>query len=158
MEIKRRLTKIAHTLSPQIEVMNVADEMKRMCSRMEELIAYAQEKIDRSFEKRETIGQKVARQRASEQKEIEDHQEAENAENLADQKEARRERQLRMMKSKKPEIVELEPIEVIADAEAEASRAERGVTVEVDMAYLEKEVKPPHVAKPAKKKKRRSSK
>ena len=156
MEIKRRVTKIAHSLSPQLESMNIGIELQQMCSRMEELIRYGQEKIDRSAEKKETIGAKVARQRAELQKEIEDHQEAENAENLADQKESERERQLRMMKSKKPEVKEdlMTEMEIAADEEAAASREERGVTEEEDEAALAEEVKP---AKKKKRKKRRSS-
>ena len=96
MEIKRRLTKIAKSLSPQIEVMNVASEMERMCKRFEEIIAYAQEKIDRAEERKKknlpTIGKYVDNQRKAADKVVEDAQSAEVEENLKDQEESWQER------------------------------------------------------------------
>lgn len=106
MEIKRRLTKIAKALSPQIESMNAGQEMNRLCDRFEELVNYCQEKIDRSAERKKAglkpASAAVAEQRAADQKAITDHQEAEAAENLADQEEAKRERDARGNKSRKP--------------------------------------------------------
>ena len=104
MEIKRRLTKIGKSLSPQIESMNVAAEMERMCTRFEELVRYAQEKIDRSIERGKTIGAGVAEKRAAMQKIITDHQKSESDANLADQQEAFDER------NKKPGMEEVPPV------------------------------------------------
>ena len=146
MEIKRRLNKIASRLSPQLEAMNIADEMRRMCQRFEEIVAYGEEKLERAASKDPTIGQKVQAQKAAIQKEIEDHQRAEAEENLKDQEESFKERNRLMEKSQKPKDLRTE-MEVAADEEAEASRQERGATKEEDMAALAKEV-----AKPAKKK------
>jgi len=103
MEIKRRLTKIAKSLSPQIEVMNVGLEMDRMCSRFEELVAYAQEKIERAAEKTETIGARVDREKREQQQAVADQQVEESQENLKDQEESAAERQALMDKSKKSE-------------------------------------------------------
>ena len=105
MEIKRRLTKIGKSLTPEIESMNVATEMMKMCKRFEELVSYAQEKIDRSAERKETIGARVDRQKAELLKEIEDHQTAEAAENLKDQEESLEERNKLAAKSRKPEPI-----------------------------------------------------
>ena len=103
MEIKRRLNKIAARISPQIEVMNNAEEMRRMCTRFEELLAYCEEKIEKAASKAPTIGQKVAAQREALQQEIIDHQTAEAEENLKDQEEAFEERNKIANKSKRPE-------------------------------------------------------
>jgi len=125
MEIKRRLTKIAKSLSPQIEAMNVADEIQRMAARMEELIRYAQEKIDRAAERKQTVGQRVAEQKAAALKEIQDHQTRESSENLADQAESLKEREARANKSKKKEDLRTED-ERYADEAAAASRPDAG--------------------------------
>lgn len=125
MEIKRRLTKIAKSLSPQIEAMNVADEIQRMAARMEELIRYAQEKIDRAAERKQTVGQRVAEQKAAAMKEIQDHQKRESNENLADQAESLKEREARANKSKKKEDLRTED-ERYADEAAAASRPDAG--------------------------------
>ena len=119
MEIKRRLNKVAKRLSPQIESMNVADEMMRMVTRFEELVAYAQEKIDRSASRQVTVGQKVAKQKAELLKEIEDHQDAEADENRLDQEESLKERNERMMKSQKQTKKREEPS--ISDEQAQAT-------------------------------------
>lgn len=105
MQIKRRITKIGHSLNPQIEAMNVATEMELLLDRFEELVRYAQEKIDRSIERGKTIGAKVAEKRASEQKIITDHQKAESDENLADQQEAFDERNKKPGMEDGPETV-----------------------------------------------------
>ena len=157
MEIKRRITKLASRLSPQIEVMNVATEMSRMLDRFEELVNYAQEKIDRAVERKgNTIGKQSYEARAAADKVVSDHQTAESDENLRDQKESFDERNKIVEKSQKPEDLRTE-MEKTADEEAQASRDERGASKEEDIAILADE----HVVetpKPAKKKKRRSSK
>ena len=153
MEIKRRLTKIAHSLSPQIESMNVSTEMTRMLDRFEELVRYAQEKIDRAAERQgNTIGKQVDDARKKADKEVADHQTAESEENLRDQQESFDERNKIVDKSRDMRTED----EKRADEEAEASRQERGATKEEDQAALAEEVKP--AKKKAKKKKRRSSK
>jgi len=92
MEIKRRLNKVSKRLTPQIEVMNVANEMKTLTSRLEELVTYAEQKIERTEERRrnkmKTIGQQVDEQRKAEAKVISDHQVEEAEANLRDQQEA----------------------------------------------------------------------
>jgi predicted nucleic acid-binding Zn-ribbon protein len=89
MEIKRRLTRIAKSLSPQIEVMNVATEMDRMCDRFEELVNYAQEKIDRASERKgNTLASQADARRKAEEQIVFDAQKAEVEENQRDQQEA----------------------------------------------------------------------
>ena len=88
MEIKRRLGKIQKALTPQIESMNVATEMTRMLDRFEELVRYAQEKIDRSAERKATLGKKAEEEKAAAQKKVEAAQEQESAANLKDQQES----------------------------------------------------------------------
>ena len=68
--------------------MNVAQEMNMMLSRFEELIRYAQEKIDRASDRKETIGAQVAREKADAAQKVIDEQTAEAEENLKDQKES----------------------------------------------------------------------
>lgn len=156
MQIKRRITKIASRLSPQIEVMNVGSEMMRMCDRFEELVNYAQEKLDRAAERQgNTIGRQVYEARAAADKIISDHQTAESNENLKDQEEAFRERNKIFEKSMKPEDLRTE-MEITADEEAQASRDERGVIKGEDMAALAEEVSTQ--ALKVAKKKRKSSK
>ena len=119
MEIKRRLTKIGKSLNPQIEAMNVATEMERMLDRFEELVRYAQEKIDRAAERKgNTIGKQVDDARKKADKEVSDHQTAESEENLKDQQESFEERNKIVDKSKDMRT----DIEKAADEEAEASR------------------------------------
>ena len=166
MEIKRRLTKIAHSLSPQIESMNVSTEMTRMLDRFEELVRYAQEKIDRAAERQgNTIGKQVDDARKKADKEVADHQTAESEENLRDQQESFEERNKIVDKSRDMRTED----EKRADEEAEESRQERGATKESDAADLAAEVDASITAsevkerqkptkKKAKKKKRRSSK
>ncbi len=102
MEIKRRLTAIGKTLNPQVESMNVASEMNRMLDRFEELVRYAQEKIDRSAERKgQTIGKMGQEARAKAAKEIEDTQQAESDENQKDQKESWEERNKILNKSRR---------------------------------------------------------
>ena len=102
MEIKRRLTKIAKSLSPQVEAMNVAAQMEQMCQRFEELIAYAQEKLDRAASRGKTIGQKAYEDREAADQEVKDAQLAESDENLRDQKESFDERNKIVEKTQKP--------------------------------------------------------
>jgi hypothetical protein len=101
MEIKKRLTKLASRLSPQIEVMNVANEMNQLCNRFEELVTYAQTKIDRAAERGgKSMGVVQAEKRAAADQEIRDHQNKEANENLADQQEAFDERNKVVEKTK----------------------------------------------------------
>jgi hypothetical protein len=118
MEIKRRLTRIAKSLSPQIEVMNVATEMDRMCDRFEELVNYAQEKIDRASERKgNTLASQADARRKAEEQIVFDAQKAEVEENQRDQQEAFDER------NKDPgAVVEALEIEMAADEEADAVR------------------------------------
>jgi len=88
MEIKRRLGKIQKALSPQIEAMNVASEMEQMCSRFEELVRYAQEKIDRTEQRGESLAAQQDRDRREADRKVTDQQDAEAEENLRDQQEA----------------------------------------------------------------------
>jgi len=48
MEIKRRLNAIAKDLTPEIESLNISQEMLQMCKRFEELVAYGHEKVARA--------------------------------------------------------------------------------------------------------------
>ena len=109
MEIKRRLTKIAKSLSPQIEVMNAGIEMHRMCDRFEELVRYCQEKLDRAENRGETIGAKVEREKQERQDKIAAEQKRAKDEQLDDQEASLRERNKRLEKSQKPKVVEEEP-------------------------------------------------
>lgn len=68
--------------------MNVATEIKTHITRIEELCRYAQEKIDRAAQRKETSGAATARKRKAEQQRILDVQKAESDKNQADQKEA----------------------------------------------------------------------
>jgi hypothetical protein len=155
MEIKRRLTKIANSLSPQIEVMNVADEMRRMCQRLEELIAYAQEKIDRANDGHKPIGQQVAEERAAKQKIIDDAQKAEAAENLQDQKEAFDERNRRLEKSQPIEDRDFEGKGELPDG---TIMADPSVTVPVGQVGVTDEQLNPTKKKTKKKAKRKAKK
>lgn len=85
MEIKKQLTALGKRVTPQIEVMNVATEMRQLLKRLDELITYAQTKIDRSAERKETIGAQVKRQKKEADDNIKKEQEREAKENLADQ-------------------------------------------------------------------------
>ena len=138
MEIKRRLTKIGKSLNPQIESMNVASEMERMLDRFEELVRYAQEKIDRAAERQgNTIGKQVDAARKKADKVITDHQTEEAEENLKDQQESFDERNKIVDKSKDMRT----EMEKAADTAAQESRDERGATKEEDAAALAEEVK-----------------
>lgn len=113
MQIKRKLVKLANSLSPQIEAMNVGIELHKLADRAAELVAYAQEKIDRSAS-RKPLGQEVFDKRRAAQEEVVRQQALEAEENLRDQEEAARERELRHSKSKRPD----EP-EIVVSAEPE---------------------------------------
>lgn len=131
MQIKRRLNAIAKSLTPEIESMNISRQMEDMCKRMEELVAYAEEKIERSKQRHRTIGLQVAQRRAAEDKIIKDHQEAEAKENLADQKESYDERN-RILAKSNPEAAKDETVagadpaefDVSADSDIEANADE----------------------------------
>jgi len=88
MEIKRKLKALDKRMTPEVETMNVAIEMNRLCDRMEELCNYADEKIERGKQRGKTMGQQIDEARKAKDKEIFDHQTAEAAENLRDQQEA----------------------------------------------------------------------
>ncbi len=133
MEIKRRLVALSKTLSPQIEVMNVAVEMSRMCDRFEELVRYAQEKIDRAEERKgKTLGQQANERREAADKVISDHQTAEAEENQRDQQEAFDER------NRDPGAVESEdpdtggsdggPVPAVADTDSEVPDGDVPIT------------------------------
>ena len=104
MDIKRRLNKIAKCLTPEIENMNISYEMKNICSRLEELIRYADEKIARTERRlkagEKSGGQAAANRKAAAAKVIKDHQDAEAEENQKDQQESLDERNARLSKSK----------------------------------------------------------
>lgn len=122
MELKRRITKIGKSLSPQIESMNVAVEMERMCDRFEELIRYAQEKIDRTAERKgDTIAKQADDRRKAADKEISDHQNEEAEENLKDQKEAFDERNKAELKTQKEPPLECPTPEAAPGPEEEAA-------------------------------------
>ena len=108
MEIKRRLNALAKTMTPEIEAMNVGREMKQLCKRLERLVAYAEEKIARSAQrkaaKEKTLGQQAKDRHEAETKVIFDHQTAESDANLADQKEAFDERNERLRDKGQPEM------------------------------------------------------
>lgn len=101
MELKRRLNAVAKCISPQIEVMNVADEMRRLTSRLEELVRYAEEKMALAASRDKTIGLRTKEAREKAEVERKELQEAEAQENLADQEESARLRAERASKSKK---------------------------------------------------------
>jgi hypothetical protein len=107
MEIKRELTALAKRMNPQVEVMNVASEIRAKIKRIDELITYAQTKIDRSAErklnKEKTLGARADEERKAADKVIEDHQTAEAEENLKDQEESFKDRNKTLEKSQKPE-------------------------------------------------------
>lgn len=130
MQIKRRLNAIAKSLTPEIESMNISRQMEDMCKRMEELVAYAEEKIERAKQRHRTIGLQVAQRRAAEDKIIKDHQEAEAKENLADQKESYDERN-RILAKSNPAAAQTDPdnefspeFDVSADSDIEANADE----------------------------------
>jgi hypothetical protein len=90
MEIKRKFTKAINRLSPQIEAMNVAHEMGQMADRLNELLDYAEEKIQRSASRGgESMGLRIARERGEEQQSVAAIQRREEIENLEDQQQNR---------------------------------------------------------------------
>lgn len=150
MEIKRRMTKLASRLSPQIEVMNVGVEMSRLMDRFEELVNYAEEKITRSAERAgNTIGKQVAEKRAAADKQIVDHQTAEAEENLKDQQESFDERNKVVEKSKRPtEVAYNDEGDVMFDPEAVVPEGQVGITDEqMNPTKKEANEKPPQQRK-----------
>jgi len=81
--------------------MNVANEMNQLCNRLEELVTYAQTKIDRAADRGgKSMGVIQAEKRAAADQEIRDHQNKEAEENLRDQKESFDERNKAVEKTK----------------------------------------------------------
>ena len=88
MEIKRKLKALDKRMTPEIESMNVANEMDRHCDRISELVDYAEEKIERAKTRGKTLGAIVDDARKADAKKVFDHQKEESDANLADQQEA----------------------------------------------------------------------
>lgn len=106
MELKRKLNALAKRMSPQIEAMNVNHEIHQHVNRISELIDYAEQKIERSEQRKRdkepTTGQVADDRNKANAKEQLDLQTAESDANLADQKESFDERNALMAKSEKP--------------------------------------------------------
>ena len=85
MEIKRQLTALGKRMTPQVETMNVAVEIRGLVKRIDELVTYAQTKIDRSAERKETIGRRVQREKEDAAAKIAVEQDREANENQVDQ-------------------------------------------------------------------------
>lgn len=126
MELKRKLTALGKRMSPQIEVMNVADEIKRCLTRIDELVTYAQTKIDRSEERKKnkelTIGAKAQLAREAADKEVVDAQTEESDANLKDQQEAFDERNKKQ--NERTGTDAMDSTEETPDAGGEPSQAE----------------------------------
>jgi hypothetical protein len=119
VEIKRRLNAAAKCMTPEIEAMNTAIELKMLLDRVEGLIRYAEGKIAnraaRAKAKEKTIGQKARDQQAADQKIIIDYQTEESDANLADQREAFEERNAKLRDKGQPEM-ESDPLGAEGDA------------------------------------------
>ena len=106
MELKRKLNALAKRMNPQVEAYTVAREIDRLIGRISELMAYSQEKIDRSAHKKKhnelTLGQQEDNRRKAAAAEVLATQNKESDENLADQQESFDERNKLDAKSKKP--------------------------------------------------------
>ena len=88
MEIKRAITKQASRLTPQIEVMNCAGELREMVKRMKEILDYAEEKVERAEankKRKESTGVRIDRERREEREHIAEVQNREAVEAAADQ-------------------------------------------------------------------------
>lgn len=119
MELKRKLAALTKRMNPQIEAYTVAKAIGESIKRIDELMTYAQEKLDRSEERKknkEDTNSKVADDRNK--KAAADQLAQQNAEsdaNLADQAESFEERNAVLKKSQKP--VEPDDAPVAADPE-----------------------------------------
>jgi hypothetical protein len=89
MSIKRRLNAVAKQLTPTIESMNQAIEMRLITTRLEELVNYCERKQARSEERRKnggkSAGQVAYEAQQAERKRIADIHNEEAKERLADQ-------------------------------------------------------------------------
>ena len=89
MEIKRRLGALNKRMTPAIESMNVANEIKEKLRRIEELTTYAETKIARSEERKKNnippVGAQQDAKKKADAKEIADLHQAEQDEMLKDQ-------------------------------------------------------------------------
>jgi len=88
MEIKKRLNAAAKRLTPEIESMNVAVEIRERLKRIEELIDYAEQKIEGSAHKKESAGVATDRARREEAQRIADVQDEQALENAKDQQQS----------------------------------------------------------------------
>jgi hypothetical protein len=106
VELKRKLTALAKRMNPQIEAYTVAKAIGESIKRIDELMTYAQEKLDRSEERKknkEETNSKLADDRKKKAAAGQlAQQNAESDANLADQKESFDERNAVMSKSEKP--------------------------------------------------------
>jgi hypothetical protein len=87
MEIKRRLNAVAKRITPEIEVMNPASEIRTLCSRLEELATYCEEKVERAAQSKaagKTKGQLADEAMKAERKRIKDIHDAEAKEAMED--------------------------------------------------------------------------
>lgn len=113
MELKRKLTALAKRMNPQIEAYTIAKAIDQSIKRIDELMTYAQEKLDRSEErkrlKEKTLGQQEDDRRKAAAAAVLETQNKESDANLADQAESFEERNAVMSKSEKPAPAEPEP-------------------------------------------------
>jgi len=107
VELKRKLTALAKRMNPQIEAYTIARAIEQSIKRIDELMTYAQEKLDRSEQKKRdkelTLGQQEDDRRKAAAAEVLATQNAESDENLADQQESFEERNKLAAKTKPPE-------------------------------------------------------
>ena len=92
MEIKRRLTAVAKRFGNEVEGLNTAVELRRICKRLEELADYTDAKLERAKEAEKTGHGLMERHRVAAQELAAEQiamQEAEMAEQVADQEEAK---------------------------------------------------------------------
>ncbi len=106
MELKRKLNALAKRMNPQVESYTVGREIDRLIGRISELMAYAQEKLDRSAQKKRdkelTLGQQEDNRRKAAAADVLAMQNKESDANLADQQESFDERNKLDAKTKKP--------------------------------------------------------
>ena len=106
MELKRKLNALAKRMNPQVEAYTVAQEIARCIQRIDELISYAQEKLDRSAQKKKdkelTLGAQEDQRRKAAAADVLATQNRESDANLADQQESFDERNALEAKTKKP--------------------------------------------------------
>ena len=106
MELNRKLNALAKRMNPQVEAFTVAREIEMHIDRISELGAYAQEKLDRSAQKKKdkelTLGAQEDNRRKAAAAEVLVTQNKESDANLADQQESFDERNALDAKTKKP--------------------------------------------------------